>query len=76
MTRQRKEDIRIGFFQKHRRDPGFSSVCIRERSAGEVFIEVELTEKLSLEKSYEGIPVRTTLTTPFVNAVPPISERP
>lgn len=75
MTRQRKEDIRIGFFQKHRRDPGFSSVCVRER-LGEVYIDVEVTEDLSLEKSYEGIPVRTTLTTPFVNAVLPVSEQP
>ncbi len=76
MTRQRKEDIRIGFFQKHRRDPGFSSVCVREQPAGEVYIDVEVTEKLSLERFFEGIPVRMTLTTPFVNAVLPISERP
>lgn len=75
MTRQRKEDIRMGFFQKHRRDPGFSSVCVRERP-GEVYIDVEVTENLSLEKSYEGIPVRTTLTTPFVNAVLPVAEQP
>jgi hypothetical protein len=76
MTKQRKEDIRLGFFKKHRRDPGFSSVCVRERSVGEVYIDVEVTEKLSIGNSYEGIPVRMTLTTPFVNAVLPISEQP
>jgi hypothetical protein len=76
MTKQRKEDIRLGFFKKHRRDPGFSSVCVRERPVGEVYIDVEVTEKLPIGNSYEGIPVRMTLTTPFVNAVLPISEQP
>jgi hypothetical protein len=76
MTKQRKEDIRLGFFEKHRRDRGFSSVCVRERPVGEVYIDVEVTEKLAMEKSYAGIPVRMTLTAPFVNAVLPISEQP
>jgi hypothetical protein len=75
MDRQRKEEIRIAFFREHRGESGFSSVCVRDRG-DHAYLDVELTKQIDFVRAYEGLPVRTTVTAPFVNAVLPVSKRP
>jgi hypothetical protein len=75
MDKLRKEEIRIAFFREHRNEIGFSSVCVRDRG-DQTYLDVELTKRVDFVSAYEGLPVRTTVTAPFVNAVLPISDRP
>jgi len=75
MDRERKEEIRIAFFREHRGESEFSSVCVRDRG-DQTYLDVELTKQVDFVTAYEGLPVRTTVTAPFVNAVLPVSERP
>jgi hypothetical protein len=77
MTRQREEELRIGFFRKHRSNPGFSSVCVQEEPDGAAYLDVEVTsDVIEIDQHFEGVPVRVAVTPPFVNAVLPVSERP
>lgn len=75
MDKQRKEEIRIAFFREHRDEPGFSSVCVRDRG-DQPYLDVELTKEVDFISAYQGLPIHTTVTAPFVNAVLPVSEHP
>lgn len=74
MTRQSKKDLRLRFFRKHSRSPGFSSVSVREKDSGEVYLDVGVIKPVPMEPFFEGVPVQVVTTAPVVNAVLPVSD--
>jgi hypothetical protein len=69
MTRSQREEIRIGFFRRHRDESGFASVAVRQAPSGDHYLDVGTTGPVAMESSYSGLPVQVRQVSRSVNAV-------